>query len=104
MTCWSSSPDHQETNFGCGANLHVFITNTTNQIISPNPPYVSQYATYNLPGVTSNDSELILPDQDPPLHVTAGQEFRVWYGEDLINGPEQDNRGTLDIDVYAHYN
>jgi hypothetical protein len=63
-----------------------------------------QYAIYNLPGVTSNDKELILPDIDPPLHVTTGQEFRVWYGEDLIDRSEADNRGTLDIDVYAHYN
>jgi hypothetical protein len=62
-----------------------------------------QWANYGLPGVTSNDTELILPDQDPPLHVTPGQVFRVWYGEDLFKSPADDNVGTLDIDVYAYY-
>ena len=38
-----------------------------------------------------------------PMRVAAGQEFRVWYDEDLKNESEHDNGGKTCMDIYALY-
>ena len=37
------------------------------------------------------------------LKVEIGQQFRVWYIEDLRNEYERDNSGKACVDVYALY-
>jgi hypothetical protein len=34
-----------------------------------------------------------------PMRVTAGQEYRIWYGQDLKDLYETNNEGTACVDV-----
>ena len=40
---------------------------------------------------------------DTPVSVSAGQELRLWYTEDLRNGPEHDNAGRVCADVFGYF-
>ncbi|XP_031560831.1 uncharacterized protein LOC116296864 [Actinia tenebrosa] len=87
-----------------GTRLDTIITNTVNQVLSPPQSILhATYYKYSLPGVSASDPELILPEMNPPLAVTAGQTFRVWFGEDLKGASESDNSGTTCADVYVNY-
>ena len=57
---------------------------------------------YNV-GYSSLSPELVLSVFSDPPNVSSGQEFRVWYGEDLVKYYEQDNGGKVCSDVYALY-
>ena len=88
--------------------INVVITNAHNHIIlPPNQLLASGFIAagkwYNDVGYSSQSPELFLSVFSHPLHVSSGQEFRVWYGEDLVNHTEQDNDGTVCSDVYALY-
>ncbi|XP_028519138.1 uncharacterized protein LOC110252900, partial [Exaiptasia diaphana] len=37
-----------------------------------------------------------------PINITAGQEYRLWYGEDFKNVSEGDNSGTACVDVHMY--
>jgi hypothetical protein len=39
----------------------------------------------------------------PFLTVTAGQEFRIWFGQDLGDATENNNFGTTCADVFVRY-
>ena len=86
-------------------NLNIHITNNTNNRISPPPDHPLTYSeggylTYQLPGVTNKDPELTLPELSPPLAVTAGKEFRIWFDQDLNDYTESDNVGQTCADVW----
>jgi hypothetical protein len=36
------------------------------------------------------------------MNVTAGQEYRIWYGQDLVNESEDNNEGTACVDVFMY--
>ena len=38
---------------------------------------------YGLPGQTADSPELLFENFSTPLHVSVGQEFQIWFGEDL---------------------
>ena len=38
----------------------------------------------------------------PSMVVTAGQEYRIWYGHDLKNCTEDNNDGQVFADVYMY--
>ena len=40
---------------------------------------------------------------DHLIPVTAGQELRVWYNEDLENENETDYNGRVRADVYVYF-
>lgn len=88
-------------------NIEVHITDSQRRRIFPTsdipirPDFGSQH--YRLPGRTNMDPELILPDFNPPLAVTAGQELQMWFGQDLLDWGESDNTGTSCCDVFAYY-
>ena len=54
-----------------------------------------------LSGFDANSPEIVFDSIPTPLAVTAGQKFRMWYGEDLRNATEQDNAGESCADVYV---
>ena len=83
-----------------GSGIATIVTNATNQVIFPQN---YQNTAYLLPGYHANSSKLVFNPLSPPLRVTAGDEYRVWYHEDFKNGPEADNDGHTCIDVYALY-
>ncbi|CAH3165969.1 unnamed protein product [Porites lobata] len=38
---------------------------------------------YGLPGQAADSPELLFDNFSTPLHVSVGQEFQIWFGEDL---------------------
>ncbi|XP_068721423.1 uncharacterized protein [Montipora capricornis] len=98
------------TKWGCGLKSHskkinVLITNEKDTRIFPASVSVSLmldvYFYYTLRGFDENSPEIVFNSTPTPLSVVAGQKFRIWYGEDLANTPESDNRDSSCTDVYA---
>lgn len=88
------------SNWGCGRNnIDTILTRSDNTTLLPD----SQETSYQLPGYTPNSDEIVFADLKNPLILSSGQELRIWYGEDLVNGREIDNYGTSCADVYAKY-
>ena len=46
---------------------------------------------YNLPGQTVYSPELVFDNFPTPRHVTVGEQFKVWFIEDLLDCSEEDN-------------
>ncbi|XP_078374669.1 uncharacterized protein LOC144658185 isoform X1 [Oculina patagonica] len=61
------------------------------------------YYSYNIDGMDPNSPELVFNNLSPPLSVSIGQMFHIWYGEDLLDCTEFDNSGETCADVYAWY-
>ena len=62
-----------------------------------------KYHTYSLNGITVDSKELVFNQLPHQLSVSFGQEFQIWYAEDLNDCTEQDNSGETCADVYARY-
>ncbi|KXJ05479.1 hypothetical protein AC249_AIPGENE16101, partial [Exaiptasia diaphana] len=58
---------------------------------------------YDLPRYSYNSDVLVLPNISPTMMVMVGDEFRIWYGEDLKNTWEADNSGQTCAEVYVLY-
>ena len=113
VSCLSSNRSHWSY-WGCGHlhvtknHINVVITNAHNHIIlPPNQLIVTGWLAagkwYHDVGYSSVSPELVLSVFSDPCPVSSGQEFRVWYGEDLVKFHEQDNGGKVCSDVYALY-
>lgn len=63
----------------------------------------ARYYSYSIAGIGVNSVELVFNILPDPLVVLGGQEFQIWYGEDLIDCSESDNGGQTCADVYAWY-
>ncbi|XP_073229569.1 uncharacterized protein [Porites lutea] len=97
--------------WGCGDNrwngintqVNVVITDSSNHILLPPIQFqkISNLKWYRVPGYNSLSPELVLPFFRSPKWINSKQEFRVWYGENLVNLSEGDNGGTVCADVYA---
>ena len=46
---------------------------------------------YGLPGQTADSPELLFDNFSTPLHVSVGQEFQIWFTEDLYKCGHKDN-------------
>lgn len=97
--------------WGCGSYaplkkyLNVVVTTSSNRVISP----PSQFFThkdggkwYELLGYNSHSPAIVLPFFSS-YWVRRGQQFRLWYGEDLVSYYEGDNAGKVCCNVYALY-
>ena len=111
VSCAAPKPYHWSY-WGCGHvnknDINVVITDTHNRIILPPNQLITSGSHaagkwYNDLGYSSVSPELVLSVFSHPPQVSSGQEFRVWYGEDLVNWTEHDNDGKVCIDVYALY-
>ena len=58
---------------------------------------------YKIEGVGVNDNELRFNNLPTPISVSVGDEFQIWYGQDLLNCSEDNNSGQTCADVYAWY-
>lgn len=58
---------------------------------------------YGLPGFNEDSRELRFNNFSSPMTVTEGQEFQIWYGEDLKDCTEDDNDGQSCVDIYGLY-
>ena len=56
-----------------------------------------------IPGYNSRSPELVMSIYDTPVAVTADQELRVWFTEDLDNIVTGDNYGRVCADVYGYF-
>ena len=56
-----------------------------------------------IPGYDSFSKEIVLNPFAKPYPVLAGQQLRLWYGEDLDDYTESDNGGKVCCDVYAQF-
>lgn len=61
------------------------------------------YYGYHVEGTGLNSQELVFNRLSPQLLVSIGEEFQIWYGEDLLDCYESDNSGQTCVDVYAWY-
>ena len=89
--------------WGCdkGEIIGTLITNARNEVVFPSGNAKQQ--TYRRPGMRSDSSELVFSELSVPLTVAAGQEFRLWYSEDLRDFSESDNGGRTCAGVHALY-
>ena len=99
--------------WGCGTtpcspardDVNIVITTSANHTILPAKEFIVSETLkwYKIPGYNSLSPELVLSVFSQPHGVTAGQELRLWNGEDLVNQSEGDNGGSACCDVYVHY-
>ena len=94
-----------ETRWGCLSKLNTHITDVENHRLFPmdGSTVFDQYLYYSLSGFDDNSPEIEFSNFSSPLSVDVCQEFRVWFGEDLINVFEYDNSGMSCIDAYGLY-
>ncbi len=77
--------------------MGVYITDTNkNRLLPANSIYkrggiICQWEYYYLPWATPEDDELRFDDFSPSLSVAAGQEYQVWFIEDLSGCSEVGN-------------
>ena len=95
---------HQPGNFsskrGCkGKDIWVFWRNASNTILLP----MDQSSRYTIPGYDAQSSEVVLSGFPNPLHLSSGQQLRMWYEEDPNDKSESDNGGTSCADVLVKY-
>ena len=93
--------------WGCGdkmqAQVSVTITTTANRILLPPKQFLTipSLEWYKIPGYNSVSPELVLSVLSTSNWISSEQELLLWYGEDLVNFSEEDNGGTVCVNVYA---
>ncbi|CAH3025505.1 unnamed protein product [Porites evermanni] len=75
------------------------VTCNINDVNSP----LSNWGCGMIPGYNSFSPRLVLRFFPSPFPVLRGRELRLWYGEDLMDLGEEDNRGSSCVDVFALY-
>ncbi|XP_022786446.1 uncharacterized protein LOC111326661 [Stylophora pistillata] len=76
-----------ESLWGCKSHLHTILTDKDDNTVFPEDRIARKY---KLSGFTKNSNELVFTFTTP-LMVTAGQEYRVWYLQDLNDKYESNN-------------
>ncbi|KAM7440898.1 hypothetical protein ABFA07_010001 [Porites harrisoni] len=59
--------------------------------------------SYGIKGTGVNATELVFNELPSPISAFVGQEFQIWFGQDLANCTEYNNSGQTCVDVYALY-
>jgi len=98
ITCDYRRP-HYKTFWGCNYRwtkgyIGILVTDEYNNILFP-APHLKRGGWYKLERKNAMSPELVLgnPFAKDALKVTAGDEVKIWYGEDLYNHGEGDNGG-----------
>jgi len=109
ITC-DTNNEHGWNYWGCvdfkGNHMYmsVIITNATNQPVFPDNPYfISAPKTYNIPGYSVFSPDIIFPKLLKPRSMVIGQEYRIWFGQDMANLGENNNGGLVCVDVLGLY-
>ena len=95
------------TNWGCNYTDYIgqictHITDASNVRLVNNLK-LGLHDCYQLSGFDHNSPEIEL-SLSSPIGVRAGQEFRIWYAEDLKNLDDDDNAFNKScVDVYGFY-
>lgn len=83
------------SNWGCGANedmIYTAVTDDSNNVVLPEKFHIVSRGRYKFPGFNSDSPQLEFTFSSGRA-VVPGEEFRVWYTEDLLNGKSGDNTG-----------
>ncbi|KAL9962256.1 hypothetical protein ACROYT_G031340 [Oculina patagonica] len=109
VSCLAGASINYWSPFSCslypGLSYYIGVTITTaaNSVLLP-PKELSLASGWSfIPEFNGQSREIVLTKFADPISVTSGQELRLWYSEDLKNGPEGDNGGTSCCDVYAMF-
>ena len=109
VTCRRQNPNWKN-NWACNCcniqnHIGTFVTDANNNILFPGPSVtlISPKISYILPGFTGMSDSVNFVENSKRVWVDAGQELRIWYGEDLVGYTESDNGGTHCVEVYAKY-
>ena len=103
VTC-KAGHDNLWSPWGCGYYLDqngitdytgVSLTTASNTILFPPSQIVRNDNWSLIPGYSSRSPELVMSIYDTPVTVSAGQEWRLWYTEDLTNTHEDDDAGRV---------
>ncbi|KAM7448657.1 hypothetical protein ABFA07_003350 [Porites harrisoni] len=79
--------------------LGTIITNSQSVRLLPKDDYFFVEGSpcsnhyYGLPGQAADSPELLFHNFSTPLHVSVGQEFQIWFTEDLYKCGLADNGG-----------
>ena len=91
-----------------GYRMGTYITDSQKNRLLPedeslNDPLASDclYLYYNLPGHTPDSTELLFDNFSIPVSASAGQQFQLWFVEDLTNCREGNNAGQTCAEVYG---
>ena len=76
-----------------------FQTNLYNRLIQ----HYSPTSSYIIPRYDSNSTEIVVNGFPLPLHLSSGQELRLWYDEDFLNKTGADNVGESCAVVFAKH-
>ena len=90
---------------GAGMKVNTVITDSSDHTLMPPKEFenlVSGVKYYKIPGYNSMSPEIILSSFSS-TPVEAGEQLRLWYGEDLQNVNERDNGGRVCCTAYAMY-
>lgn len=100
LKCRQSEEHPHGSHWGCIKRYHLttLVTNGMNKVIFPQN-YNNN--SYFLRGCHINSFELVFSPLSPPLRVAAGEEFRIWYRQDLYYQSEYNNAGYACADVYV---
>ena len=93
--------------WGCGHmmdDVNVVITSSSDNKVLPPDEFMTIHSGmwFNVPGYNSFSKEIVLSSFQF-FSVQAGQQFRLWYGEDLKDDTQEDNDGMVCADVYILY-
>jgi len=81
----------------------VSLTIASDPILFPPSQIVRSDKRSLISGYSSRLSELVMSIYDTPVTVSAGQELRLWYTEDLTNTDEGGNAGRVCADVFGYF-
>lgn len=111
VSCVSPSPVYW-SHWGCGSFQHsgskdfivVALTNEGDKILFP-PSELGKDSSHSVlvPGYSSYSPELVMSIYDTPVSISAGQNLRLWYIEDLEDSTEGDNHGRVCADIYGEF-
>jgi hypothetical protein len=118
VTCDKSScaktPAEFNSKWGCATthpyvgktSLNTVVTTSNNKILFPKDHHFTHAHSnlwYSMEQFDSDSDLLVFQRFDDPLYVAAGQELRLWFGEDLKDVSENDNGGQTCANVYGYY-
>lgn len=84
--------------------LNVVVTDGNDNVVYPLEKYIMNTGLwYYLPFTDSRSSnQLVFTDYAEPFYLDKYATIKIWYGEDLMNFRNQDNRGRVCVHVWAH--
>lgn len=102
LSCDITSP-LRTTFWGCDTSVATIITDRNNEVIFPANIY-DPFALFKVPGCDAKTSQyLVFTNFAYPSFFVKGQELRIWYSEDLVDGDVENNEGRHCVKVYAKF-